>query len=206
MAGFGRAGRNAVDTLLALHPKWRMVAVDKRPIVGWDDPRVLLEQGDAVERLDIHMGAWDEIFWIIPAVPFHLAFEWLLFRLSKDLDARRTGIPSGLNLPNSMVTQRGDMICSFAEDLCPPRCPEPPSFCPQTGNPRPTPLFRLLEEMKVDGYEVLGLRSLMLSPGVGGYRSGRLMQLYERVREARGRLLIYTACRCHGIVSPLEVL
>jgi hypothetical protein len=89
--------------------------------------------------------------------------------------------------------------------LCPEDCPEPEDGCTVTGEIRP-PLFGVMADLPVPGFEVHVIRSRQLAPGVGGYRIADLKALQGRVLGRPGvKWLVGTACRCHGTITGLEI-
>jgi hypothetical protein len=147
----------------------------------------------------------EPIDYIIPAVPYHLAFEYILSCLNP-LGAKRTEIPPLQGLPNPMRGKTGDLYTSLADFLCPDNCPEPSQYCTVTGKKRSEPLFEILSGLK-EPLDSNVIRSRQLGLGVGGFRPEALVNLIERIKKRRGSnrpFLISTACRCHGVTSALS--
>ncbi|MGQ9653545.1 MAG: potassium transporter [Thermodesulfobacteriota bacterium] len=207
VAGTGRFGSRALRELRGRHPRWKLLAVDKKmeALQFWTGQGVETHPGDAVEILDAVMGR-SPPRWVVAAVPFHLAHAWLMYRLSsRGRGAQKIPVPGDLPVPNPILGATGDLYASYATFLCPEHCPEPRGRCSVTGEERPMPLFRLLSRLRPSGYTVIGIRSYQLAPGVGGCRAEEMMGLCEAVEAAAGDLLVYTACRCHGVLSGLRV-
>ncbi len=143
--------------------------------------------------------------YIIPAVPFHLAFEFILSRL-KPLGAKRKKTPSLSGLPNLMKGKTGDLYTSLPDFLCPENCPEPAQYCTATKKRRPKPLYKILNDLEGD-FESRVIRSQQLAPGVGGFKPGALLHLSDNIKK-RTKLdriiLLSTASRCHGVTSALS--
>ena len=206
--GCGHFGSRAARTLLRKHPDSNITIVDKdeKAFQRVFDLPVESAVSDGLSYLDQVLLDGSSTDYIVPAVPYHLAFEFILLRL-KSLGAKRAKIPPIEGLPNPMIGKTGDLYTSFADLLCPVDCPEPSPFCSATGEKRPKPLFKILEELK-GPFDSMVMRSLQLGPGVGGYRPRVLLSLIETIKRRRGSnrpFLISTACRCHGVVSPLSV-
>ena len=145
------------------------------------------------------------IDYIIPAVPYHLAFEFILSQL-KPLGAIRRKIPRLQGLPNLMIGKTEDLYTSFANFLCPEDCPEPAQYCTVTRRRRPKPLFKILMDLK-GPFDSKVIQSQQLGLGVGGFRPRVLLGLMEEVKKRKGMgqpFLISTACRCHGVTSALS--
>ena len=146
---------------------------------------------------------------IIPAVPFHLAFEWLMAMIQKDHQITRLDIPPEitLKLPHPSQSSNNETICSYADFICPENCIEPELICTITREPRGTPLFELMAELKSEGFQTGVIRSRQIGPGVGGYPVRQIWDLKERSSQGKvGKWLIGTACRCHGILSAFKII
>jgi hypothetical protein len=145
--------------------------------------------------------------WIIPALPVHLAAEWLLARLGPRR-LRRVPLPEEIEprLPNPIRGSDGNIYVSHADFRCPDDCTEPHDICTVTGEKRKKNLFEILGDLRFHAFHSLNIRSHQLGPGVGGYRTEQLFDLLARLEGSGGRFLISTACRCHGVLSGLETL
>ena len=205
VAGVGRFGSRALEELRRRHPRWKLAAADveSERIAAWARQGVEAYPGDAVEALDRLLDV-DSPRWIVPAVPFHLAFEWVLRRLACSANAIRRPLPPQVAVPNAMLGSRGDLYASFATFRCPEHCPEPKGRCTFTGEKRPVPLYRLLGRLAVPDHRVVGVRSYQLAPGAGGVRSEDMLDLLAAVQETPGDWILYTSCRCHGVLSGLR--
>jgi hypothetical protein len=200
IAGFGKFGRLALERLQNSFPQSRIIILEKgEGISSWKfSPQVLPIEGDAVSLLlDSPLIHAEDI--IIPMVPFNLAASYVLARHA---DSYAIAAPEGLLplLPNSLRINTSNIVCSRADFVCPDDCPEGPN-CTLRGKPR-EPLYSLLERLDVDGYRMLVQRSSQILPGVGGYRLGDLHELADRVD--KGRLIVATSCKCHGILTAIE--
>ena len=162
---------------------------------------------DGPEFLSTYFHLFHSSNIIVPAVPVHLAYEWLMRSPPQNLKATQRKVPLSLIplLPHTWETDDGSLLISHADSLCPDDCPEPDDYCTLTGKKRGTPLHELLSHMDCPGYGIHIVESRQLEPGVGGYRAGDLDVLLRRVlAERKGKWLVGTACKCHGIVSALE--
>lgn len=145
---------------------------------------------------------------IVPAVPVHLAYEWLRLSLPKSVTVLAIQAPEEIKplLPHTWAGGEGSLLVSYADFRCPDDCPEPADCCTVTGEKRGTPLHALLSRIDLPGYRVHVIRSRQLAPGVGGYRAGDLQELLGRIESGgEGKWLVATACKCHGVVSAMEV-
>jgi hypothetical protein len=207
--GAGKFGRLALRRLSAQDRSGRFLLIDRRPQAlaaartsGVEGAKML--EGDVISYLTAHLAPgfpWD---WLIPMVPVHVAYAWLLEGpLAQEWEP--VPVPGGLgNLaPQSITGAHGELYLSQARHLCPDDCDEPP-ICPVTGRERQQPLFRKLAGSTCPGWSMLVVASRQLAPGVGGYSPQELVKLAETAAGAPGPLLVATACRCHGVVHGLR--
>lgn len=144
---------------------------------------------------------------IIPAIPLHLAFEWVKSTLKDGGAAHQVPVPGDIKpaLPHTWDGSEGSLLVSYADFKCPDNCPEPEEYCTVTKKPRGLPLYDLLRETAPSHFTTHVIRSRQLAPGLGGYTVGDLIELLDKIKkEGKGRHFIATACRCHGTVSALE--
>lgn len=204
--GAGRFGRRAVDLLRRMRPQMPLTVVDRNPeaLTAVRIPGVETAVEDAVAFMARRLRESDQPEWIVPCVPFHLAYEWLLARLGRS--AAPTPVPRefAAGLPHPFAVDRGGFAMSYADFICPPDCPEPSDICTHTGRPRPGHLYADLESRPCPGFQIRVVRSRQLAPGLGGFRPQDLFHLEERIRDVGGAVLVATACRCHGIIHGLR--
>ncbi len=205
IVGCGHFGSRAVQRLLQKDPHSNITAIDRdeKAVQKISSFPIEMIIGEAVTCLN-QLLSRDRNTYIIPAVPFHLAFEFVLSEL-RPLGGERTEVPNLSGLPNPVVGRTGDVYTSHADFLCPEDCLEPSSYCTVTGKRRSKPLYKMLGDL-VGPFESKVIQSRQLGPGVGGFRSKVLHDLIEDIRQrtvSRRPLLISTACRCHGVTSAL---
>jgi hypothetical protein len=144
--------------------------------------------------------------WVVPALPRHLLHDWLLRQLAPQganaLEVPQEAMPQ---VAMAMRGEEGQCFLSLADFRCPDDCPEPPKLCTVTGKPRGVPLFQRLAGMSPAGWRVAVLRSHQLAPGVGGCLASEMLELKRQVESLGGKWQVATACRCHGVVSGLEL-
>lgn len=149
----------------------------------------------------------EESTWIIPAVPIHVACQWILLKLNESGHASPVPVPPVVDeqVPNPLRTPGGTLYTSYATFRCPDSCSEPDAICTQTGKPRQGSLFDTIARIAAPPFLVTVVRSRQLAPGVGGYTAGHLREALKRVEEAPQDLhLIATSCRCHGVIDGLQ--
>jgi hypothetical protein len=162
-------------------------------------------QAEAITFLVQHLradGRWD---WIIPMVPVHVAYHWLMAGPLAGSDWQPAMVPEALAglTPEARRGPNGELYLSRAQHLCPDDCAES-EVCPVTGESRDLALHQELASLHLAGYEIRVIPSQQLAPGVGGYPPGRLLDLARDMAALRGKVLIATACRCHGVIHGLR--
>jgi hypothetical protein len=207
--GMGRFGLHAVRYLSYKNRDTRFVLVDddEASLVRAQGPNRRLEHADGVAYLEQRLLTDQAPNWIIPAVPIHLAAEWCLARQNPKR-FRRMPLPAGIRtvLPNPVGGDNDDTYVSHADFRCPDDCVEPRDTCTVTQKPRKRNMFDLLAAIEYPAFQSLVIRTLQLGPGIGGYRPVMLFKLLEQVQQAKSKLLVSTACRCHGVVTALNML
>ncbi len=204
--GCGHFGSRAIETLLRKDHRAAIIVVDKdeKALEKVSSFHVERIAGDGISFLNQSLKKGRDTY-IIPAVPFHLAFEYILSQL-KPLGAKRRKVSDITGLPNPMKGKSGDLYTSIADFLCPGDCSEP-LYCSVTGEKRSKPLFRILIDLS-GPFESKVIHSIQLGPGVGGFRLERLLNLTEEIKKRRKPdhlVLISTACHCHSVTSALSL-
>lgn len=205
--GGGHFGRLAVERLLQGNPKSNILIVDQqtKPLEAFVSLPVKVSLGDGISELDRLLKMEHLFDYVIPCIPFHVAFEYLLHNL-KPLGARRSSVPSLSGLPNALMGENGDLYTSLADFLCPEDCSEPSRYCTVTGKKREKPLHQILADA-FQSYESRVIQSQQLAPGVGGFSARTLGIVLEDLQAFAmfvQPVLISTACRCHGVTSALS--
>ena len=205
--GVGQFGFIAFQRMSAAGPDRHFVLVDpvKEHLLRCKGPTVTLEVSDGVKFLERHLKTGRKPDWIIPALPVHLAAEWLMLNLGSDR-VKRVSLPSEIEalVPNPIRGAEGNLCVSHAAFRCPADCDEPRDICTVTRENRKQNMFELLENLDIEPYKALTIRSHQLGPGIGGYRPEQLFELMANVEQAWGPILVSTACRCHGVITGLE--
>ena len=209
IVGVGQFGLIAYRRLSKTHKDRRFVLVDPEEanLLKCKGPNTTLEPGDGARFLEQNLVPGNGPDWIVPALPVHLAAEWLLLRMGPERLQRHT-LPHEIEpfLPNPLWGTEGNVYVSHAEFRCPDDCAEPRDICTVTGKKRKQNMFEILGDIRLAHLQPLAIRSHQLGPGIGGYRTRQLFSLLDRVERASGHLLVSTACRCHGVITGLERL
>jgi hypothetical protein len=206
--GAGKFGRLALERLARQEAAASFVVVDRNPVAlaagAGGVPGPARVQAEAVAFLVRYLkddGRWD---WLIPMVPVHVAYHWLLAGPLAGSDWQPAPVPGSLAglTPGARPGPEGELYLSRAQHLCPDDCAEP-EVCPVTGKSRELPLYQELASLHLAGYELRVIPSRQLASGVGGYPPGRLLELARDMDAIEGNVLIATACRCHGVIHGL---
>ena len=148
-----------------------------------------LEISDGIEFLEKYLEKGRKPEWIIPALPLHLAAEWLLLHLGPKR-LRRVSLPSELEkaVPNPIYGPEGNLYVSHADFRCPEDCDEPRNICTITREARKQNMFELLGNLDIKPFKTLNIQSHQLGPGIGGYRPEQLFEMRKNVEQATGVL------------------
>jgi hypothetical protein len=206
--GGGRFARKAVrrfcqknkefDTTVVEHDHERCAWFTTLPVTCFEQ--------DGVQFLEEKFSRHVLPDWIIPMVPFHLAFEWMKQMLSNELKFIPLVVPEEVmqRFPNSNRGDTGRFYTSLADFLCPDDCPAWDHICTVRKKPRPYLLYKKIETEKVSGFSSIVIKSHQIFPGIGGYRPAELYQALHKVKNSEKPILLSTACNCHGVVDLFE--
>jgi len=205
--GCGRFGGRAAEKFFQKDPHTKIIIVDKSKKGLQKVFRLPIETiiSDGIFYLSQFLSEGRKADYIIPAVPLHLAFEFILSQL-KPRGAKRMRIPPISGLPNAMTGKTGDLYTSLADFLCSEDCREPVQYCTVTKKRRPKPLYKILNDLE-GPFESKVIRSQQLGPGIGGFRPKALMDLLEDIKRKKNlgqSILVSTASRCHGVTSAFS--
>lgn len=204
--GAGKFGRLALRRLARQDAAASFTVVDRDPAALALDgiPGLIPVPAEAITYLVQQLGGGGRWDWIIPMVPVHVAFQWLLAGPLAGSAWQPAAAPEALAglCPGARRGPQGELYLSRAQHLCPDDCAEP-AVCPVTGALQDLPLHRELALLHLAGYEIRVIPSRQLAPGVGGYPPRRLLDLARDMSALKGNVLIATACRCHGVIHGL---
>ena len=210
--GGGHFGSRALNILSCSHEGYGSIILiekDRGRIQGIREQGIILLEYDGIRFIIDYIDSMNPGNIIVPAIPEHLALEWLLvyLREKQGVIFEKIRIPNSIKaqLPYTWDGSEESLLVSYADFRCPDDCPEPEDHCTVTGERRDLSLFELLSSITIDGYGTHIIRSHQLAPGVGGYKAGELLRLFDRVMQEKvNKWMIGTACRCHGILTCIE--
>ncbi len=206
--GGGQFGRHAAAMLHQNSANADITLIEKEGLAKPPEHVTCIHE-DGVTWLTRNLTAESRVAKIIPALPLHLAVEWLKNLLSeKNIPWQPVDIPDELlgSLPHPLRQSPSQAVVSHADFICPSYCNEPERICTHTGKERPQALFELLEDVEYAPFTSLVIRSRQFASGVGGFLPEDLRNLYQQCQSlSKTPLLIGTACKCHGIIDGLII-
>jgi len=207
--GAGRFGLKAAKDLSRKNKKAKITVIEKnselcRKIERYNVKTVCM---DGIEYLDQNLKNTDYPDWIIPAIPVHVAYEWVRLKIMDSYTLKATPVPDVviMSLPNVFKGKRCEIYMSIADFICPDNCPEPENLCTYTGKQRPFTLYKKLESIKHDNFRSVVVRSRQLSSGIGGYSPRALFHALDVIKASTTPGLLSTACRCHGVMHAFRL-
>ena len=206
--GGGNFGLKAAKELCKANPSDQITLVEQEKTVC----RQIRKHGyqtvcmDGLQYLDHHLISADSPDWIVPAIPLHVAYEWIKARMSARYVIERIPVPKDLvaALPNPISGETGQLYISIADFICPADCPEPDKICTYTQKPRAMILHEFLKSIQLKNLKSVVIRSHQLVPGVGGYKPQALYEALKEIETAQMPVLLSTACRCHGVIDTFK--
>jgi hypothetical protein len=207
--GAGKFGLLAQERLSWRYPQAKIKLIDKNPLIrplNSEQGGTHLVKKDALHYLQENTLSADT--WIIPAIPVHVAFHWLIEKIkSENRDVASISVPLSIDsqVPNPYRSEGETLYASYATFICPDNCCEPEGICMYTRKARLGDLFEKFSEMAEIDFNVVVLRSYQLAPGVGGYPGEHLQKVYQYILDTPGNYLVGTSCRCHGVINALKI-
>jgi hypothetical protein len=207
--GGGRFGKRAATLLRTRHPASEITVIEKDLQIcrGLAKEAFHIECREGIRYLELNLKSIGTPDWIVPAIPLHVAFEWIRVKLSQDYDLHSLDISASLQtvLPNPMAGGRGQIFVSNADFICPENCSEPDEICTVTGRPRPRILHEFLAQIHAEEFTSVVICSRQMAAGVGGYPPRALFEALGKIKSAGRPVLLSTACRCHGISNLFTI-
>jgi len=206
--GAGNFGMRAAQRLRDKSPETGITVVDcdKNALKDAVDLGFETAPMDAISFLLLNEKRMSPQDWIVPAVPIHVAYEWLRQKIRKESRFEEIPVPeeAAADLPNPIRGEQGQVFASNATWRCPDDCPEPEDVCTVTGEPRPQILCNTLSAMTVPGFRSVAIVSVQMAPGVGGFQLVAFRQAMTEILAEPGKILFSTACKCHGVLHAFR--
>jgi len=206
--GAGKFGLKAVRTLShKKHNRVTVVDADPKRCGNVTGEGINVVVADGITFLADSLKDPDPPRWVIPAIPLHVAFEWLQATLPKGSALDILPVPEQVctQLPNPTQGPAGQVYMSYADFICPADCPEPADLCTFTGKARKGILHRTLAQIRFAEFISVVVRSKQIAPGLGGYQPEDLFTARTAVLAAGGPVLLSTACKCHGVMQAFRI-
>jgi len=207
--GAGKFGLKAVERIKRMYPEVNLTVIDQKrenPELAALAHRVVYIRREGIDFLDKALVETGTPDWIIPAIPVHVACEWIKRRLSSTRAVRVMNLPERLAamLPNTLQGKHGELYSSIADFLCPEDCIEPRGICTITKEKRAFRLYDLLSSIQLNPCKTVVVKSRQICAGVGGYRPADLISTLEDIRRYDAPILLSTSCKCHAVVSAFQ--
>ena len=206
--GAGKMGKIAFARLSAMYPDSEIIVVDiNEDALKNNDCRIIQDDGIAyvLSLCKTFKNGDPEVRdFIIPAIPVHVAYEWLKKALSEKGGVKDITMPEAVlnELPIPFCGSKSQVYASYADFLCPDNCREKGCTCGHSGKERPEALWKKIAAIVHGGFNTKVLRSAQLGPGVGGYTVNDLIK--QKNAMVPGKTIFATACKCHGVVNAFE--
>lgn len=202
--GGGQVGQYAIEVFQKSFPAAAIFVVEKAAGRTYPENITLLNQ-DGVDWLARELTPQTPVSKIVPALPLHLAAEWVKKKLAEEkIAVQQEEIPDELlaKLPHPIRISKSQVTASHADFICPSNCREPNEICSYTKQPRPPALYQLLETVTWLDFHPVIIRSRQFAPGLGGFYPEDLWNLYQQVKlRPEAPIFLGTACKCHGIID-----
>lgn len=139
--------------------------------------------------------------YVFPTAPVHVVAEALRIEYGmKPWNEVVDCIASGLPFRVIVSAGRGSIVVSYNRDQeCLEKCPAPDT-CPVTKIRKPCPMHELVKFAWPESFVLI---SQQLEPGLGAI-SGRDFSELIRKAEKSEKIVVATACRCHGVITALK--
>lgn len=207
--GGGNFGQKSLDRLKTKYPEASMTVVekDKEKCELLKTKHVNVITDDAICFLERYLTKKEPGI-IVPAVPVHVAYEWIKKKLMPAFHIEPIRIPEEVldKIPNPIKGSVGQVYTSIADFICPDNCPEPDEICTVTKKPRPYLLFQRLEQLNFSDFKSYVVKSEQLAAGVGGYSPKTLFDMLSAIKKISSPVLLSTSCFCHGVINTFKII
>lgn len=203
--GAGHFGQRALFKCSHEYPRCRITIVDRNKTALTNCTQFIscvAVCDDGISYLNsLAKVTSNQSLWIIPSIPIHVAFEWVISHLSRPI--QRIDIPDEIleQLPNAMAGSKGTVFMSYATFKCVDNCPEPVDHCYVTRQPRSISLYEKLQDLKYNDFSSIVIQSKQILPGIGGFQFCDLIDTLSQIADSEKPVLLSTACRCHGVMD-----
>jgi hypothetical protein len=214
--GGGKYGVEAVEYLLSRNRSFLVIDIDSKCLVkmNYDLERLSLRDIERLALIDegryfLEGGVFEALKAIeelkpehvFPTAPIHLSAALLeeKFKLNpwfEGVDSILSGLPSKV----IVGAGKGSVVVSYNRDReCKQNC-NAPDRCPVTGLLKPAPMYKMLEFAAPSGFII---ESHQLKPGIGALKGAELDLLFKWAY-GKEKMIVGTACRCHGVITALK--
>jgi len=202
--GGGKFGQKAAKNLNKKYPEADITIVDKKKIEEKNKSFNYIQK-DGIIYLAELLDKNKVPEWIIPAVPIHLAFEWIKYKINKKIEIIPISKSICKDIKFSIIGKQGELYTSHADFICPDNCPEPSNICSVTKQKRISNLYDFLKSIKYLNYKSIVIQSHQLCPGTGGYSPESLYNSLEIIKKSKNPIFLSTSCRCHGVTHCFQI-
>ncbi|MEM1658818.1 MAG: hypothetical protein QXX87_05080 [Candidatus Jordarchaeales archaeon] len=153
------------------------------------------------EKLALHLIEKLEPRLVFPTAPIHVVASLVAEKCGM-LEWREALESLASRIPPSVIVskEKATLVTSYNKGaVCKPKCTAP-EVCPVTGLKKPCTMYELLKSAVPEG---IILRSYQLEPGLGALRGDELLETLKTC-ERNDRVIIGTACECHGVITALR--
>jgi len=208
--GGGKYGLKATEWLMKMNRKFVVIDKDENCLVM----KTLSLPTFSMERGGFLKGGIKEVLsliesinpeYIFPTAPIHLSASLLIEKMQ--LKPWNQGLEFILQYLPEDVKEflislgKGSVVLSYNKnDSCIENC-SAPDVCPVTKMRKPLPMYELIKLIKIPDSFVV--ESKYLKPGLGAIEGSTILKLFKWAEDKK-RIVIATACRCHGILTALE--
>lgn len=207
--GAGTFGRLAVDRLGQADASAAITLVDENAsaLKRFETRSIHTVCRDGIAFLCEKMEEGTPLDWIVPAIPKHVAYEWMITAMKPSVSIEPMPVPDPVYemLPNPIRGPAGEVYMSNADFICPDDCAEPETLCTCTGKPRPRILHAYATGITYEAFRSVVIVSRQLASGVGGYTPKALLDALAFVKASHRPVLLTTACKCHGVMHAFGI-
>ena len=201
--GGGKYGLKAVRWLIENKRDFVVIDQDENCLVQKEyrlkeyDGKSGFLKGGVKELTEILVEKKPEL--VFPTAPIHLAAALVKeFHKMEEWNEKVDCILSGLPPKVIVSVGKGSVVVSYNRDgVCIENC-NAPDVCPVTKMKKPAPMHELVRFAVPNGFII---KSGYLKPGLGAVRGDLLRKLLDSTDD---RIVVATACRCHGVITALR--